>query len=887
MLKKQLQTNFGQFDYFDISYFEKLGSIKIKNTPYTIRVLLENCLRNSEKKIVNQDHLNLLSSWNPEKNTNGEFPFMPGRVILQDFTGVPVAVDLAAMRDAVSDINKDPSIINPIVRTDMVIDHSVQVDYFNSNGALSNNIEREYERNSERYKLLKWAQKSFANFRIVPPGTGIVHQVNLEYLGDVVLQEDTGTNIVVYPDTCIGTDSHTTMINGLGVLAWGVGGIEAEAVMLGQPSYIVLPDVVGVKITGELNEGVTATDLVLSITEKLRNLGVVEKFVEFFGNGLSNLSLADRATIANMSPEYGATCGFFPVDNQTIKYLRDTGRSEKQIDLIESYCKSNNLFHDEENDPEYSQVMEFNLNEVVSSLSGPKRPQDRISLQDVKDNFEKSFPQTMLNKHEITIDDINCSISDGSVVIAAITSCTNTSNPSVMMGAGLLAKNAVLNGLSRKPWVKTSLAPGSKVVTSYLKSSGLDKFLEELGFNTVGYGCTTCIGNSGPLPQPVSDTVNDNNLVVAAVLSGNRNFEGRVHPQVKANYLGSPMLVVVYALFGRIDIDIVNEPIGVNVEGRKIYLQDIWPTSEEISETLNNFLTPEIFKEQYSNVYFGTKKWRDLPNSEGDLFSWDFDSSYIQKPPFFDNFQLSPSKRQEIKKARVLVYLGDSVTTDHISPAGSIPINAPSGKFLILNEVPRREFNSYGSRRGNHDVMVRGTFGNIRLRNMLTPDDEGDWTIHVPSKKRMRIYDASKEYIKTKTPTIILAGKEYGTGSSRDWAAKGPSLLGVRAVIAESFERIHRSNLIGMGIIPCEFMEGQNSTSLGLDGFEEYEICDLEEEIKPGSIKKVRVTKENSLEFFFDVLIRIDTEIESDYYKHGGLLPYVLRQMISDIDPDN
>ena len=626
----------------------------------------------------------------------------------------------------------------------------------------------------------------------------------------------------------------------------------------------------------------TATDLVLSITEKLRKLGVVEKFVEFFGEGLSNLSLPDRATIANMSPEYGATCGFFPVDDQTLKYLDETGRSKEQISLVEYYSKENYLYHDEKNTPKYSQILDFDLGNVVASLSGPKRPQDRIALSDVKENFETNFPDSMLREYKVEIDSTDYSISDGSIVIAAITSCTNTSNPSVMIGAGILAKNAILSGLRRKPWVKTSLAPGSTVVTKYLESSGLDTYLEELGFNTVGYGCTTCIGNSGPLPENISEVIDDNNLIVAAVLSGNRNFEGRVHSQVKANYLGSPMLVIAYALFGRIDVDIVNDSIGVNDKGEEILLKDIWPTSKEITDTLNSSLNSNMFKEQYSNVYLGTNKWRELKSTDKDLFSWDLDSSYIQKPPYFNNFELLPKSRSKIKNARVLAHLGDSVTTDHISPAGSIPFDAPSGKFLISNEVLQREFNSYGSRRGNHEIMVRGTFGNIRLRNLLTPDDEGDWTIYIPNRKKMRIYEASQEYIKNNIPTIIIAGKEYGTGSSRDWAAKGPALLGVRVVIAESFERIHRSNLIGMGIIPCEFMDGENFQTLGLTGYEEYEISDLDGKISPGSKKTVIVRNDQSEVKKFEVLLRIDTEIESDYYEHGGLLPYVLRQMISE-----
>jgi aconitate hydratase len=757
------------------------------------------------------------------------------------------------------------------------------VDYFNSGEALALNIEREFERNTERYKLLKWSQNSFDNFRVVPPGTGIVHQVNVEYLSEVVLRDNNYRgNKILYPDTCIGTDSHTTMVNGLGVLAWGVGGIEAEAVMLGQPCYILVPEVIGVKLNGTLPEGTTATDLVLAITEKLRSVGVVEKFVEFFGPGLSNLPVADRATIANMAPEYGATCGFFPVDEQTIKYLGGTGRDDKHIDIVENYCKSNFLFHSRNDEPDYSQVVNFDLKSVVSSLSGPKRPQDRISLGEVKDNFEKSFPQAMIKKHTVDIDNKILSISDGSVVIAAITSCTNTSNPSVMVGAGLIARNATKLGLSRKPWVKASLAPGSTVVTRYLEASGLNKYLDNLGFNTVGYGCTTCIGNSGPLPQPISDVINDNELIVAAVLSGNRNFEGRIHPQVTANYLASPMLVVCYALTGRIDVDVMNEPLGQDQSGKEVYLSDIWPSSKEIADTIANSLSPEMFKEQYSSVYSGTEKWRELSSTDEELFSWDRGSSYIQEPPYFKEFDEKPSRRSKIIDARVLVSLGNSITTDHISPAGSIPASAPSGQYLLGSDVPRREFNSYGARRGNHDIMVRGTFGNIRLKNLLTPDYDGDWTVHIPSNERMRIYEAAKLYEKDQIPLIVLAGKEYGTGSSRDWAAKGPALLGIRAVIAESFERIHRSNLIGMGIVPCQFIDGQNAKSLGLTGLEKYSIEGIDSDVEVGSIQNVIAKNDDGQVKNFKVLLRVDTDIEADYYHNGGLLPYVLRQMISE-----
>ena len=880
---KSIKTKSGEFGYFDISIFEKRGLLEIKKIPFTIRILLENALRNKGNGFTDKQHVDIVSSWNSKETPDKEFPYIPGRVLLQDFTGVPVAVDLAAMRDAVARKGKNPSIINPIVRTDMVVDHSVQVDYFNSGEALALNIEREFERNTERYKLLKWSQNSFDNFRVVPPGTGIVHQVNLEYLSEVVLRDNNYRgNKILYPDTCIGTDSHTTMVNGLGVLAWGVGGIEAEAVMLGQPCYILVPEVIGVKLNGTLPEGTTATDLVLAITEKLRSVGVVEKFVEFFGPGLLNLPVADRATIANMAPEYGATCGFFPVDEQTIKYLGGTGRDDKHIDIVENYCKSNFLFHSKHDQPDYSKVIDFDLNSVVSSLSGPKRPQDRISLSEVKDNFEKSFPQAMIKNHPVDIDNEILSISDGSVVIAAITSCTNTSNPSVMVGAGLVARNATKLGLSRKPWVKASLAPGSTVVTRYLEASGLNKYLDDLGFNTVGYGCTTCIGNSGPLPQPISDVINDNELIVAAVLSGNRNFEGRIHPQVTANYLASPMLVVCYALTGRIDVDVMNEPLGQDQSGKEVYLSDIWPSSKEIADTIANSLSPDMFTEQYSSVYSGTEKWRELSSTDEELFSWDRGSSYIQEPPYFKEFDEIPSRRSKITDARVLVSLGNSITTDHISPAGSIPASAPSGQYLLGSDVPRREFNSYGARRGNHDIMVRGTFGNIRLKNLLTPDYDGDWTVHIPSNERMRIYEAAKLYEKDQIPLIVLAGKEYGTGSSRDWAAKGPALLGIRAVIAESFERIHRSNLIGMGIVPCQFTDGQNAKSLGLTGLEKYSIEGIDSDVEVGSIQNVIAKNDDGQVKSFKVLMRVDTDIEADYYHHGGLLPYVLRQMISE-----
>ena len=880
--KKLLQTPSGTYTYYPIKSAQDAGLIDINRTPYSIRVLLENVIRNADGGPANEDHIKLISSWRPNNKPSSEFPYMPGRVLLQDFTGVPVAVDIAAMRDAVSELGGDASIINPIVRSDMVIDHSVQVDHFSTSNALNLNIEMEFDRNTERYQLLKWAQNAFDNFKIVPPGTGIVHQVNLEYLAEVVLSEDDVVNPLAFLDTCVGTDSHTTMVNGLGVLGWGVGGIEAEAVMLGQPYYMVVPEVVGVRLNGTLPNGSTATDLVLSIVEMLRSVGVVEKFVEFYGPGLKELTLADRATIANMAPEYGATCGFFPVDHQTLRYLKDTGRDQSVVDLVEEYSKANHFYYDETNEPEYSTQLDFDISKVIPSMAGPKRPQDKIALENISDNFSSAFSEASERTYTIEIDNEEIEFGDAAVAIAAITSCTNTSNPSVMVGAGLLARNARQKGLERKPWVKSSLAPGSTVVTRYLESAGLNQDLDYLGFNTVGYGCTTCIGNSGPLPQPVAEAVSDNDLTVAAVLSGNRNFEGRVHPQVKANYLASPMLVVAYALAGRVDVNLIEDPIGQDKSGAEVFLKDIWPSQEDIANTISSCLTPEMFQEQYNEVVNGPKEWQDLETSSSLNFSWEKESTYIQKPPYFDDFSENPSERSEIADARVLVYLEDSVTTDHISPAGSIPPSAPAGQFLLGNDVPRREYNSFGSRRGNHDVMVRGTFANIRLRNKLTPEMEGDWTIHQPSEEVMRIYDASEKYRSDEVPLIILAGKEYGTGSSRDWAAKGPMLLGVRAVIAESFERIHRSNLIGMGVLPLVFTDGQSATSLGLDGTETYDLLGVANNVTPSSTIEITATSQNGDVTKFNVLARIDTEIENEYYRHGGLLPYVLRQMMKE-----
>ena len=880
--RKSFETSAGTVDYYSLDSLEQAGLVDVAKTPYSIRVLMENALRKADGGPATDDHVRLVASWRPDNKPVSEFPYMPGRVVLQDFTGVPVVVDIAAMRDAVTNAGGDASIINPIVRSDMVIDHSVQVDNFSTTGALAMNIEREFERNTERYQLLKWAQGAFDNLKIVPPGTGIVHQVNLEFLAEAILSEDSENGRIAYPDTCVGTDSHTTMVNGLGVLGWGVGGIEAEAVMLGQPYYMVVPEVVGVRLDGSLPEGATATDLVLAIVEMLRAEGVVEKFVEFYGPGLDALPLADRATIANMAPEYGATCGFFPIDDQTLKYMRDTGRSDDNVELVEKYAKANSFWYDPSSDPEYTVSLSFDLGDTIPAMAGPKRPQDRISLGDVGANFKASFSDASEDKIDIDVDGIAGQVGDGSVVIAAITSCTNTSNPSVMVGAGLLARNARAKGLNRKPWVKSSLAPGSTVVTSYLEAAGLDKDLDELGFNTVGYGCTTCIGNSGPLPQAVADAVADNDLTVAAVLSGNRNFEGRVHPQVKANYLASPVLVVAYALAGRVDTDLVREPLGQDNDGNDVFLKDIWPSQADIANTIADSLTADMFKQQYGEVFKGPEEWQALPAPTGLNFQWDRESTYIQEPPYFEDFGDTPVERSEIVNARVLVSVADSVTTDHISPAGSIPPSAPAGQFLVGNDVPRRDFNSYGSRRGNHDVMVRGTFGNIRLRNKLTPDMEGDWTIHHPTGEQMRIYEASEKYRSEGTPLIVLAGKEYGTGSSRDWAAKGPMLLGVRAAIAESFERIHRSNLIGMGVLPLVFTNGESAASLGLDGTEVFDIPGVGNSVEPGSTITVTATSSDGKVTTFDVLARIDTAIENEYYKNGGLLPYVLRQMIAD-----
>ncbi|RMH01143.1 MAG: aconitate hydratase AcnA [Chloroflexi bacterium] len=876
--------------YYRLNTLSNLANID--RLPFSIKILLEALLRNCDGRIITPEDVEGLARWNAKKPAQLEIPFKPARVILQDFTGVPAVVDLAALRSAMARLGGDPKKINPQVPVDLVIDHSVQVDRFGSAYALFYNAEREFERNRERYEFLKWGQSAFDNFRVVPPATGIVHQVNLEYLGKVVMTSEDNQNKIAYPDTLVGTDSHTTMINGLGILGWGVGGIEAEAAMLGQPIYMLTPEVIGFKLVGQLPEGATATDLVLTVTQILREKGVVGKFVEYFGPGLSSMSLPDRATLANMCPEYGATVGYFPVDQETLNYLRLTGRPEELIDLVERYTKEQGLFRtDNTPDPEFTDVVELDLSTVEPSLAGPKRPQDRIRLADMKQNFRKALTSPVgLHGFGLKEDDLNrkavisnghqVELKHGDVVITAITSCTNTSNPSVMLGAGLLAKKAVEKGLKVPPYVKTSLAPGSKVVTDYLKEAGVMPYLEQLGFHVVGYGCTTCIGNSGPLPEAVSKAIGEGDLVVASVLSGNRNFEGRVHPLTKANYLASPPLVVAYALAGTVDIDLMNEPLGIGKDGQPVYLRDIWPTSEELREAVSNSLNPEMFKKEYSNVYTGNEMWNKIPTRGGELYDWDPDSTYIQEPPFFVDLTPEVSPIRNIEGARVLVKVGDSVTTDHISPAGAIALDSPAAKYLMERGVKPLEFNSYGSRRGNDRVMTRGTFANIRLRNQLAPGTEGGWTTYLPTGEVMTIYDASVKYKESGTPLVVLAGKEYGTGSSRDWAAKGVLLLGIRMVIAESYERIHRSNLVGMGVLPLQFKPGENAESLGLDGTEVYSTVNLTDDLQPRQEITVKAVKADGSEVVFQTICRIDTPVEVDYYRNGGILHTVLRNML-------
>ncbi len=881
--------------YYRLQKLQKDGIANIERLPQTIKILLEALLRTCDGQEITPDDVVYLANWNKNADSPQEIPFKPGRVILQDFTGLPVMVDLAAMRAAMSRLGGDPGKINPVKAVDLVIDHSVQVDTFGSAAALFFNAEKEFERNRERYEFLKWGQQAFSNFRVVPPATGIVHQVNLEYLGQVVMSGQDSLGEVVFPDSLVGTDSHTTMINGLGILGWGVGGIEAEAVMLGQPIYMLAPEVVGFKLVGRLPEGTTATDLVLVVTQLLREKGVVGKFVEYYGPGLSNMSLPDRATLANMCPEYGATVGFFPVDAETLNYLRRTGRSEESVALVENYTKEQGLFrYDDSPDPYFTDVVELDLGSVQPSLAGPNRPQDRILLSDMKSEFRSSLTrpysqrgfsldESALNDTALISDNGHSSkIGHGSVVIAAITSCTNTSNPSVMVGAGLLAKKAVEHGLQVKPFVKTSLAPGSKVVTRYLANAGLMPYLEQLGFHLVGYGCTTCIGNSGPLPQPVAAAVADGALVVASVLSGNRNFEGRIHPQVRASYLASPPLVVAYALAGTTDIDLVNEPLGSGTDGQPVYLRDIWPSSFDVEETVSASLTADMFTEEYDDVFTGNDTWNQIPVLGGDLYSWDPSSTYIRQPPLFENMTLDPRPVEEINDARVLIKLGDSVTTDHISPAGAISRDGPAGQYLINLGVPPSEFNSYGSRRGNDHIVTRGGFANVRLRNQMAPGTEGGWTTYLPTGEVMSIFEAANKYREDGAPLVVITGREYGTGSSRDQAAKATLWLGVKMVIAQSYERIHRSNLVGMGVLPLQFMVGENPDSLGLDGSEYYSTIGLDDELSPGQELTVKAVRPDGSEVSFQTTCRIDTPVEVEYYRNGGILQTVLRSFLGD-----
>ncbi len=870
--------------YYRLAALADHVGLDLARLPHTVKILLENLLRHCDGHRVTEDDVLALARWNPENKESRSLAFWPARVLLQDFTGVPAVVDLAAMRSAAARAGGDPKKINPLVPADLIIDHSVQVDRFGTQLAFRFNVEREYERNQERYALLRWAQQAFDNFRVVPPGTGICHQVNLEYLARVVQARPMDGELTAYPDTLVGTDSHTTMINGLGVLGWGVGGIEAEAALLGQPLELLTPVVVGFRFHGQLREGATATDLVLTVTELLRKTGVVNKFVEFTGPGLSQLGLADRATLANMSPEYGATAALFPVDAETLRYLRMTGRDESLLALVERYAKEQGLFRTDDGvEPVFSELIELDLASVEPSVAGPRRPQDRVPLSGLKQSFVSAFPErtATMREVEIAVDSERVPIGDGSVVIAAITSCTNTSNPTVMVGAGLLAKRAVERGLRVRPSVKTSLAPGSKVVTDYLDRAGLLPYLEALGFHLVGYGCTTCIGNSGPLPEPVARAVREQDLAVAAVLSGNRNFEARIHPQVRASYLASPPLVVAYALAGTVEIDLTRDPLGTDPNGEAVYLRDLWPSAEEVQQTISASLTPDMFKKEYAHVFDGDDRWKLLPVPRGDLYHWDPSSTYVREPPFFQGSALETGRLTEIRGARVLAVLGDSVTTDHISPAGAIAPDSPAGKYLIEHGVQPRDFNSYGARRGNHEVMIRGTFANVRLRNRLVPGREGDWTVHLPSGEEMRIYDASVRYAEEGTPLLVIAGKEYGSGSSRDWAAKGPALLGVRAVIAESYERIHRSNLIGMGVLPLQFRAGENLTTLGLDGRETYDVLGIAEDLAPGKELTVRAVRQDGSEVRFSVVARVDTPLEVTYYRHGGILPTVLRELLT------
>ncbi len=897
------------YDIFDINKLEEKGIATVSNLPFSIKILVENLLRKLDGRVVGEEDLLNIAKWQKRYTTPQEIPYHPARVLMQDFTGVPAVVDLAAMRDAVAKLGGDPTKINPLVPVDLVVDHSIQVDFYGTSDALTKNVAKEYERNSERYALLKWAQKSFDNFNVVPPNSGICHQVNLEYLGKVIIPEKHGDQTIAYPDTLVGTDSHTPMINGIGVMGWGVGGIEAEAVMLGQPYYMSIPEVIGVRMSGKLQEGVTATDLVLKVTEMLRKHGVVEKFVEYLGPGMQNLTVTDRATIANMTPEYGATLGFFPIDDKTIEYLKMTNRVE-QAAIVEQCAKMLGLYYTGAESPEYTEVLDLDLAEVVPAVAGPARPQDRIELTHLKREFatilgcdyerdtdvehisqfhdESGSPTTrpeaspkQIKSCEIVLNGHPVKLCDGHIVIAAITSCTNTSNPFVLMGAGLVAKKAAEKGLRIPPYVKTSLAPGSKVVIDYLKDANLLSYLEGLGFHLAAFGCTTCIGNSGPLPPEIEKAIIKNDLTVAAVLSGNRNFEARIHQQVKANFLASPMLVVAFALAGTIDIDVTTEPVALDPNDAPVYLKDIWPTSAEIEELAKKHVKQEFFKSEYEKIFDGDEFWRELTVKESTTFEWDVNSTYIKNPPYFEGFNLDLDKPADVRDASALLLLGDSVTTDHISPAGAIPEEYPAGKYLIEHQVAPKDFNSYGSRRGNHEVMMRGTFGNIRIKNQLVAPKEGSYTITFPDRHEKFVYDAAMQYKAGHKPLVVLGGKEYGTGSSRDWAAKGTNLLGIKAIIAESYERIHRSNLVGMGALPLVFKEGDSWESLGLDGSETFTITGIEN-MEPRKMLQVKAVKEDGTEINFEVKARLDTDVDVDYFENGGILPYVLRKILKE-----
>jgi len=884
-----LQVGGRSVQYFSLGALEKNGFPEIARLPFSLKILLENLLRHEDGRFVKKADIEALARWDVKSTVQKEISFAPARVLLQDFTGVPCVVDLAAMRDGIARLGGDPNKVNPLQPVELVIDHSVQVDYFGQANAFELNAELEFSRNKERYAFLRWGQDAFRNFRVVPPDTGIVHQVNLEYLARVVCSDDKDGQTLAYPDTLVGTDSHTTMVNGLGVVGWGVGGIEAEAAMLGQPISMLIPQVLGVRLTGVMPEGTTATDLVLTITERLRKHGVVGKFVEFYGSGLQYLTIADRATLANMCPEYGATIAIFPIDAMTIDFLRLSGRDEARAQLVEAYAKAQGLYLTSgAADPAYTESIDVDLAAIEPSLAGPRRPQDRVSLKAAKAGFATALPTLQAaskkvaagasSSSAVAVLDAVGQLDNGSVVIAAITSCTNTSNPGVMIAAGLLAKKAVEKGLTQQPWVKTSLAPGSKVVTEYLRKAGLDTYLDRLGFNLVGYGCTTCIGNSGPLPDDVQTEIDAKNLVVASVLSGNRNFEGRIQQAVRANYLASPPLVVAYALAGTMTLDLTSEPLGRGSSGQDVYLRDIWPSSQEIQETMVKAVTADMFREQYADVFSGDKRWQTLDVPTGDRFAWEPDSTYVRNPPFFDGMTMEPAPLKNVVGGRALAILGDSITTDHISPAGNIKKDSPAGKYLVEHGVQPADFNSYGARRGNHEVMMRGTFANTRLKNQLAPGTEGGWTTYQPNGGVMAIYDAAMKYKAADVPLVILAGKEYGSGSSRDWAAKGTALLGVKAVIAESFERIHRSNLVNMGVLPLVFQNGANAASLGITGTEVFEIHGVAEGLRPAGTVHVKAIGATTIEF--DALVRIDTPEELVAFRHGGILPYVLRQLV-------